>query len=200
MFCTNCGTQLPDGSRFCSQCGAPQTAAAPAQGAYQQPVYQQPAAPTQQPVYQQPAAPVYQQPVYPQGNYAQQAAATGALLMEAGKVTRYNGGKAIGVVTGTGDLYVYDDRIEFYKKTGDQRGYMLGPVVGAVLSINGAKKNPVDIYEFRDVANVRTGKYAGMMGTVVLELKNGKAVSFVPASGKSRKIAEQICELIAPYI
>ena len=28
-FCTNCGNQLPDGSRFCSNCGAPQGAAAP---------------------------------------------------------------------------------------------------------------------------------------------------------------------------
>jgi len=34
-FCTNCGTQLPDGSRFCGNCGAPQGAAsaAPMQGA-----------------------------------------------------------------------------------------------------------------------------------------------------------------------
>lgn len=35
MFCTNCGTQFPDGNRFCSNCGAPQ--AAPAQPMYQQP-------------------------------------------------------------------------------------------------------------------------------------------------------------------
>lgn len=58
MFCSKCGQQLPDGSAFCSVCGAPQTVAAP-QPAYQQPTYQQPA----QPVYQQP---VYQQPMYQQ--------------------------------------------------------------------------------------------------------------------------------------
>ena len=104
MFCTNCGTQLPDGSRFCSNCGAPQ-AAAPAQPTYQQPAYQQP-------VYQQPAYP--QQPMYQQS--PQRQAATGALLMEAGKVTRYNGGKAVGAVTGSGELYVYDDRLEFLKR------------------------------------------------------------------------------------
>ena len=46
---------------------------------------------------------------------------TGVLLMEANKVSRYDGGGAIGAVTGTGDLYVYDDRLEFHKKSGDQR-------------------------------------------------------------------------------
>ena len=29
-FCTNCGTQLPDGSRFCGNCGAQLGGAAPA--------------------------------------------------------------------------------------------------------------------------------------------------------------------------
>ncbi|MBQ2879496.1 MAG: zinc ribbon domain-containing protein, partial [Anaerotignum sp.] len=28
-FCTNCGTQLPDGSRFCGNCGAQLGGAAP---------------------------------------------------------------------------------------------------------------------------------------------------------------------------
>ena len=62
MFCTKCGQQLPDGSAFCSVCGAPQAAPAP-QPQYQQPVqpqYQQPV----QPQYQQPAQAVYPQPAY----------------------------------------------------------------------------------------------------------------------------------------
>lgn len=33
IFCTNCGNQIPDGSRFCGACGAQQGAAAPAQAA-----------------------------------------------------------------------------------------------------------------------------------------------------------------------
>ena len=193
MFCTNCGTQLPDGSKFCSQCGAPTNAsqgaaAAPQQPAYQQPTYQQ------QPVYQQPA---YQQPAYPQQTYAPQA--TGALLREADKVTRYSGGHAIGTVTGSGTLYVYDDRIEFYKKTGDQRGYMLGPVVGAVMSMSSAKKNPVDVYDFRDIANVRPGKYAGLMGALVLELRTGKSVSFALGKG-GMALAEELCGIISQYL
>lgn len=49
-FCVNCGNQLPDGSKFCGNCGSPQGAAPAA------PVRQ--AAPVQQPAYQQ--APVQQ--------------------------------------------------------------------------------------------------------------------------------------------
>lgn len=44
-FCVNCGNQLPDGSKFCGNCGSPQ-GAAPAAPTYQQPAYQQ--APMQQ--------------------------------------------------------------------------------------------------------------------------------------------------------
>ena len=113
-------------------------------------------------------------------------------------MTRYNGGKALGTVTGSGDVSIYDDRIEFYKKTGDQRGYMLGPVIGAALSMGGAKKDPIDVYRFQDTQAVRKGKYAGLKETVVLELKNGKAVSFVPASKQANP--DQICALITPYL
>ena len=66
-FCTNCGAQNDEGSKFCNSCGAPlqfgqpvQPQAQPAQPEYQQPVYQQP-------VYQQPQVqpvqPLYVQPM-----------------------------------------------------------------------------------------------------------------------------------------
>lgn len=57
MFCKKCGSEIPEGSNVCSNCGTAVSAKpAEQQTAYQQPVYQQP-------VYQQP---VYQQPVYGQ--------------------------------------------------------------------------------------------------------------------------------------
>ena len=70
MFCENCGSQIPDGSAICPNCGAavrvsPTTGEAvpvqPIEAVPVQPVYQQPV----QPVYQQPAyqaTPIYQQP------------------------------------------------------------------------------------------------------------------------------------------
>ena len=91
MFCESCGSLIPDGNSFCSNCGAPVVArpvapepapAAPAPAPAPvvaqavapapapsvqpaQPVYQQPQAQPVQPVYQQPVQPIYQQPVQP---------------------------------------------------------------------------------------------------------------------------------------
>ena len=60
MICSQCGKTLPDGSRFCDACGAPQAVETAPVAA---PVAAVPETPAQ-PVYQQPAAPA--QPVYPQ--------------------------------------------------------------------------------------------------------------------------------------
>lgn len=79
MFCTNCGKQLPDGTRFCIYCGTPTAGTADPQIPVQEeavnvaaPTIQEPvySAPTQEPVYQEPVysaptqEPVYQEPVY----------------------------------------------------------------------------------------------------------------------------------------
>ncbi|MBQ4081981.1 MAG: zinc ribbon domain-containing protein, partial [Clostridia bacterium] len=69
MICSQCGKTLPDGSRFCDACGAPQAVetapvAAPVAAVPEtpaQPVYQQPAAPAQ-PVYQHPQQVYYAAP------------------------------------------------------------------------------------------------------------------------------------------
>lgn len=60
-FCSNCGKPVDDTIRFCPSCGAPQQPVSqqPSQQPYQQPAPQQP--------YQQPQQPVYQQPVAPSG-------------------------------------------------------------------------------------------------------------------------------------
>ena len=130
------------------------------------------------------------------------AAATGALLMDAGKMTRYNGKGAVGPVTGSGTLTVFDDRLEYAKTSGDQRGFMFGPIVGNLVMRNGIKNNPVDVYYYRDIAGVTTGKYAGLLSTLVLNLRDGKAVSFVPAGRgfKNGDLIEELRSLIQRYL
>ena len=80
MFCEQCGSLLQNGETFCTNCGAPVSAAnaapspapgpAPAPGPVVQPIIQTQAQPVQ-PVYQQsqPVQPIYQQPVYQQPAY-----------------------------------------------------------------------------------------------------------------------------------
>ena len=65
MICPKCNAELPDGMKFCTNCGSNM------QEAVAQPVAQ----PTQQPV-QQPAAVPPVQPMNPQGGYVQQAPQT----------------------------------------------------------------------------------------------------------------------------
>ena len=78
MFCKNCGQEIPEGVKFCGNCGtpvavqAPEPQPAPAQQPqYQAPQQQYQAAPQQQ--YQAPQ-PQYQQPQYQQPVYAAPAA------------------------------------------------------------------------------------------------------------------------------
>jgi hypothetical protein len=76
MICTKCGAEIPEGAKFCINCGNAAVAAEPApqveQPVYeapQQPVYE---APQQQPVYAAaPQQPQYQQPQYQQPQYQQ---------------------------------------------------------------------------------------------------------------------------------
>lgn len=83
MFCPNCGTNVPDGSKFCAGCGHPMQSSAPSTGGVEvryskpkakpaEPVYAPPVPPAEpvytppvqaEPVYTPPAAPV-QPPVY----------------------------------------------------------------------------------------------------------------------------------------
>ena len=74
MFCTKCGSYVPDGQRFCTSCGAPMEEFGPVDATPAQPTYQQPGQ-TQQ-GYGQPASvtgasdlPPYMPPVDVPGVY-----------------------------------------------------------------------------------------------------------------------------------
>ena len=54
-FCISCGSEIKDGTTFCSKCGMQQSSVTQQQTTYQQPVYQQPV--YQQPTYVKPRIP-----------------------------------------------------------------------------------------------------------------------------------------------
>lgn len=73
MFCEKCGTQLPDGSKFCASCGTPTEPkqASPVQQAAPSVNPQQATQTAPQPVYTQPPRPNYAPPPPPVGMTAQ---------------------------------------------------------------------------------------------------------------------------------
>jgi hypothetical protein len=77
MFCQNCGTQLPEGVKFCPECGAPVEIAEPLRS---EPVVEAPVI-APEPVYEQPVyeTPTYQEPVV-QSNPEAQALSTPILV------------------------------------------------------------------------------------------------------------------------
>ena len=77
MFCENCGSQIPDGSAICPNCGAAaRVSPTTGEAVPVQPIEAVPVQPVQ-PVYQQPIQPVYQQPAYQSTPIYQQPAAGG---------------------------------------------------------------------------------------------------------------------------
>ena len=78
MFCENCGSQIPDGSALCPNCGAAvRVSPTTGEAVPVQPIEAVPVQPVQ-PVYQQPVQPVYQQPAYQATPIYQQPAAGGS--------------------------------------------------------------------------------------------------------------------------
>ena len=97
MFCSNCGTQVPDNVRFCHNCGS-----AIIQNANSQPVQQQNSFSYEQPAYQQPT---YQQPV------AQQPIAAPTEMKFGVNLVYPDGHNEIG------DIYISATAIMFAKKS-----------------------------------------------------------------------------------
>lgn len=185
MFCINCGAQLPEGSRFCNQCGAQLPAAGQA-------------APVQQPVYQQPVQPVYQQPVYQQPMYQQpMRQLTGAMVMEIGDMTMYEGEPKMGIYRAMGKMTLFDDRIEYKKTAGDGRASIIS-AAGQIWANQKVKKQAPVVYYLQDIAEVRTGKYM-MFTTLVLQFVDGTVLSFAPKNPGS-KIALQAVSTIRQYM
>ena len=78
-YCTKCGTQVAEGVKFCTSCGAPigvaqqpQPQQPPQQQTYQQPQQQSYGQPYQQPPYGQP---------YPQPAYTEEPISTGSYML-----------------------------------------------------------------------------------------------------------------------
>lgn len=179
MKCINCSYELPDNSKFCSQCGT-----------------KQPPAPAPEPV-PEPVPEVRTKKTCPDcrsvfdsdhvfcdqcGRLLQDQVLEGKELRRFHMMSKYEGEPTVGIAKATGDLIIYDDRVEFKAKMGNA----LGNAFGAVGMLLASSKAPgLEVYPMQQIRAVRQGRYGGMMPTLILDLADGKTFSFCGMKGST---------------
>jgi len=197
MICKNCGQTVPDGAKFCGSCGTRvqeerKGGFCSICGAKLEPGAQFCAS---------------------CGTKAGQAAVSGTgqdrgpapaqkgsgkLLFAPKMFSMYAGEPKMGIAKATGQLSVYDDRLEFKKTTGNALGGAFGLVGMAVAQIK-LNKDPILIIPISQIVQLRAGKYSGVYNTLVVATRDGKTVSFCPAVPGS-STPQTIIDTLKPYL
>jgi len=171
MFCINCGKQLPDNAKFCSDCGTSLETAAPA------PTYPQQPPPIQQPPQQ--AAYAQPQPQYQQQQYQPQTGGVynppGILpaapnnsfpLMQGEQLYASHYGSRFNPISSAGYLHVTNMRVVWTKSMGASI-LSHGLIVGAALA---------DQFEIPlgTVVSADGGRVRGSKGGITIMTGDGK--------------------------
>ena len=114
-----------------------------------------------------------------------------ALLTSLKGVSKYKGTPLAGYSAASGTLSVYQDRLEFKRKTGG--------AIGLGISKAMAKDDPIEVYELEQISELREGKYMGLYNTLAVALKNGEVWSFCPVLPNSSE-PKKIIALLKPYM
>ena len=177
-LCSHCGCENEDGAFFCMNCGVRlEGGDPPVQSSQVQP---EPSNESMDGAKTENAENPSQQP------------GSDVLLKPAVKMSFFEGQPALGISSANGDLKVYNDRVEFKTTFANVLMTMFG-------GSGKSSKGEPDIYRYQDIKQVRTGKYGAGYNTVVIEMKSGKVVSFVPPLPGSH-VPEELRALIEPYI
>lgn len=205
MFCENCGKQMSETAKFCSYCGKPVRAAEKAVGKMCPSCGWKGEADR---VYCEECGTLLVETESPAGKKSDNVKvvlkenikssgfhnSAGQLLKTVNLMSYYEGEPTLGMAKATGTLHVYDDHVEFIKKLGNAAGAVFG-AVGMALASKKVKSDPVDRYDYKDIFEVRIGKYAGVYNTLVLVMNSGTVSSFVPAAPGS-SLPDEIRSLI----
>lgn len=121
-----------------------------------------------------------------------------ALLTSLKGVSKYKGTPLAGYSAASGTLSVYQDRLEFKRKTGSALSAR-GGAIGLGISKAMAKDDPIEVYELEQISELREGKYMGLYNTLAVALKNGEVWSFCPVLPNSSE-PKKIIALLKPYM
>ena len=202
MLCNNCGNQINEGDKFCTQCGTPvpqerlcpncqnkladnaifcgQCGTKVGEAPQTAPANNNPYTP---PVYQQPQQTAYNQAAYSQPAYQNNSGAqynpAGPQPQKYYMISKYVGEPTVGIAKSTGTLAVYPDHLEYTKALGNALGNMVGLAGMAIGAAKEKKENgKVEYYGYQDIQTAYVGKYMGINPAVVLVLTDGQVFSF----------------------
>lgn len=189
MVCSNCGQNIPDGSKFCGHCGTEVKLQA------KKFCTNCGAESTEGQLFCSVCGMKLGEPSESQ---SQVSTGSGRLLKTLNMVSMYKGEPTVSVAASTGKLLIYDDRIEFEKQMGNALTSSFG-LVGLIGSAKAVKKNPIDVYPINQISELKVGSYMGVYNTLVVKLRNGTVNSFAPAIPGS-SVPKDIIELLRPFM
>lgn len=169
MKCHQCGREIQTDAKFCAYCGAKME-----QNIIDTTLVRESKAQKACPGCGKVFAPEH---VYCDqcGRLLQVKTVSGRELQRIHMASKYDGEPTVGIAKATGDLILYDDRIEFKRVMGNA----LGNAFGLLGMAAAARSTPQqEVYRMSEIASVKLGRYGGMMPTLVLQLKNGSIYSF----------------------
>lgn len=168
MKCTKCNQEIPEASKFCFHCGAK--------------VVLQENSLTIPRINKRKMCPGCRSVFDAECVYCDQCGRLLQLKLIEGKelyrirlASKYDGEPTIGIAKATGDLIIYDDRVEFKRMMGNAAASAFG-VVG--MHFAAKKTPPLEVYKMNEIVSIREGRYAGMMPTLIIQLNDGKIFSF----------------------
>lgn len=192
MECANCGATIRAGAQFCVQCGTrvPEKRVCPTCGNVleQNQIFCAKCGTkyveTKRSVKNIPQP----QPQPPAPSNQKMTNNSGSPLRTMNMITKFYGEPALGVANKIGTLSIYTDHVEFTRKAG----------FSLITTVAVQMKGEHESYYYSDCVSIKTGTYAVVYTTLVLELKNGNKVTFCPAIPGNKEM-ETVANLLAHY-
>ena len=187
MKCSQCNQEIPNTSKFCFYCGTQVVPEAQIVIEKEMIVHKQ--CPNCRAVFDV-------QQVYCDrcGRLLRQRKIEGKELCKIQMASKYEGEPTVGIAKATGDLIIFDDRVEFRRKMGNAASAMFG---AAGMLISAKKVPPVETFRMDEIGFTRVGKYAGLMPTLVIQLKDQRVFSFCGLADGN--VIQKAAELIEEY-
>ena len=162
MFCTKCGYHAADDAKFCAKCGNQLYVEERSSSTYSQPENRSVVSGMDM-----------RKPIQPE----RRRSVLGRQLKYLKNIAMYEGEKKIGISKASGNMTIYDNRIEYHKTMGNSGWSSLG-LVGIAISAQRVKNEEPVVFKMKDIAEAMESKYMGAIPAFLIRLANGEKYTF----------------------